>query len=322
MLDVQHHQATNGLEWSENSKTILASDDHGQARLWDAQTGALRTTLVQDPPCPKESFFKRMADIHPCGPSILVSAYFVSGGGVLTLSASNTPKLWDRSGQFKTKLALSEEKPDERYFWYPTHAVLNRDKRLVARQDEHGVALLDTGNGQVRYSLGDIGELLNFSPDGRKLLVLRRDSKGMPCYSVRCDLQVYDIATGHLEVTFVKKWPESYRYWSPNGALIITVSGTILDTRTGRVIDLPYNACVVDRLIGDPQCDSFIFSADGRVALKLKNPLKLWDTETGELLTRIDDGLRPAKFSPANLQLLLTRGKDKTKALLWEIAAE
>jgi WD40 repeat protein len=249
-----------------------------------------------------------------------VTAYFVADGGVLTLSSGNQPKLWDSTGRLKRDLPLTEEQPERQYFFYPSDTILSRDRRLVARSDRNGVALLETSTGQVKHLLGDIGEPLDFSPDGRKLLVLKRGSKvGSPCGQVRCDLQIYDVTSGQLKITFRKISGDNRRYWSPNGAVIITVSGVLLDTRTGRVANLPYQACTPDRIIGSTQCDPFIFNADGHIALKLKNPLKLWSTDTGEPFATIDRAFSPAAFSPTDARVLITRGMDKTTALIWEI---
>lgn len=319
-LDSRDEEAPLTLAWSPDGRTLLTTGYEGTARLWDAETGLARATLLQDPPCPKKSFLKSVFAIKRCAGPGWVTAYFVADGGVLTLSRSNRPKLWDSTGRLKRDLPLTQEEPEQQYFFYPSDAILSPDRRLVARFDRNGVALLETSTGQVKHLLGDIGEPLDFSPDGRKLLVRERGSKvGSPCGQVRCDLQIYDVSSGQLKITFGKMSWDNWRYWSPDGTVIITVSGLILDTRTGQVIDLHYEACVPDRIFRSTQCDPFVFSADGRIALKLKDPLKLWSTDTGELLTRIEPALSPAAFSPTEARLLVTRGMDKRAALIWEI---
>lgn len=320
-LDTRDGDAAVTLAWSPDSRTLLTSGYQGKATLWNAETGSLGATLIQDPPRPKQSFSKRMGAAKSKATPGRVKAYFVADGSVLTLSSGNSPKLWDETGHLKVNLPLTEERPEEQFFSYPTDAVISPDRRLVAaRYDANGVALLDTATGRVKYSLGEIGEPLGFSHDGRRLLVLKRKSKrGEPCFQVGCELNIYDFTSGQLLVTFEKMSGDIERYWSPNGIAIVTVSGTILNTRNGRVSQLPYEACTPDRIIGSPQCDPFIFSSDGRMLKKLKNPLKLWDAETGQLLARIDGGLSLAAFSPTNSSLLLTRGKDKRAALVWRI---
>ncbi len=308
------------MAWSPDAGTLLTSGYHGKAMLWDAQTGSLRATLIQDPPCPKQSFLKKMAAIKRCAGPGWVKAYFVADGGVLTLSSENSPKLWDKTGRLKMDLPLTQEKPEQQYFTYPTDAVLSPDKQLVARYDANGLVLLRTSTGEVHSSFGDIGEPLEFSPDGRQILVIKRDSTTrQPCFQVRCDLQIYDVVSGRLQVTFGKMSGDVERYWSPNGAAIVTVSGTLLDTRDGRVAHLPYEACTPDRMIGSPQCDRFVFNSDGRMLLKLKDPLKLWNAKTGQLLTQIEGAMAPAAFSPTDNGLLVTRGTNKKVALIWRV---
>src|SRR5262249_7725710 len=150
--------------------------------------------------------------------------------------------------------------------WNLLNAVLSPDLRLIAHHDGNGVQILEATSGRVRNSLGDIGEPLDFSPDGQRLLVLKRDSKTrQPCFLVRCDLKIFEASSGHLMSTFEKMSGDFARSWSPNGAVIVTVSGTLLDTRNGRVSQLPYEACTPDRMIGSTQCEPLVFSSDGRI---------------------------------------------------------
>jgi hypothetical protein len=72
-------------------------------------------------------------------------------------------------------------------------------------------------------------------------------------------------------------------------------------------------------LIGDDGCQPFILSADGRLTLKVTNPIRLWNTENGELLTTLENGHAPALFSPTNPKLLITKHVNRKTALLWEL---
>ena len=329
-FDPGHASYIMGFDWSPDGRVLLTAGEDGVVKLWDAATGRLMHTLGQDPRSPDEtdslwkSIFthKRLADMR------LTSGYFdAAGQSVLTLSYTSSPKLWDAaSGKLKTVLPLSEEHPDAKYPSYPTNALLSPDRRLVVRRDDEGVTLLDTATGQVKRALGHIGSPMEFSPDGRSLLVAVREAK-FKWRGGEDTLRLYDVETGQLRLTF-ENVPEGVQdiYWSPDGGRLVAggwarTNPRVLDTRTGRVTArLPYGSCTPDSWVGDGDCEPFRFSADGRVVFKQRNPLKLWSAETGQLLAKLEDVTGSAEFSPTDKQLLVTRGKDKKTALLWEVS--
>jgi len=94
----------------------------------------------------------------------------------------------------------------------------------------------------------------------------------------------------------------------------------LLNASTGRVIaKLPYEACSRDSWFGDSDCATFSFSADSSVFLKEKKPLQLWNAKTDELVAQLKHARPPAVFSPTARATLVTRGKDKQTALIWEV---
>jgi len=312
------------LTWSPDGKMLLTRGFFDKfVELWDAETGAHLARFDQAPPCPKRSFWKTL--IHPCDGYEFIHTYFAAEGHtVITSSEYNPAKLWDtRTGKLKTVIPLRGEEFAEKV--YLSDAVLSPDRRLVARYINKDVALLDTATGEVKHELGQIGLPMAFSPDSQKLLTTIR----VPTSSTLGDwdeFRLYDIATGQLQVSFEKVSLTAFRkdlYWSPDGHTILLGSGgaDLLDVRTGKYKgSIRYQPCVSDRLIGDGGCQPFILSADGRIAIKVTNPVRLWNADSGELLTTLETGHAPALFSPTNPRVLITKHKNRTTALLWEVA--
>ena len=309
------------LIWSPDGKMLLTRSFFDKfVELWDAETGAHLATFDQAPPCPKRSFWKTL--IHPCDGYEFIHTYFAAEGHtVITSSEYNPAKLWDtRTGKLKTVIPLRGEEFAEKV--YLSDVVLSPDGRLVARYINKDVALLDTSTGEVKHELGQIGLPMAFSPDSQMLLTTIR----VPTTSTLGDwdeFKLYDIATGRLRLSFERAPLALFRrdlQWIGHTILIGRGGADLLDARDGKFKgSVPYQPCVSDRLIGDGGCQPFILSADGRITLKVTNPIRLWNTENGELLTTLENGHAPALFSPTNPKLLITKHVNRKTALLWEV---
>jgi WD40 repeat protein len=307
--------------WSPDGKMLLTRGFFDKfVELWDAETGAHLARFDQAPPCPKRSFWKTL--IHPCDGYDFIHTYFAAEGHtVITSSEYNPAKLWDtRTGKLKTVIPLRGEEFAEKV--YLSDAVLSPDGRLVARYINKDVALLDTSTGEVKHELGQIGLPMAFSPDSQMLLTTVR----VPTSSTLGDwdeFKLYDIATGQLRLSFERAPLALFRgdlQWIGHTILIGRGSADLLDARDGKFKgSVPYEPCVSDRLIGDDGCQPFILSADGRLTLKVTNPIRLWNTENGDLLTTLENGHAPALFSPTNPKLLITKHVNRKTALLWEL---
>ncbi|HUS10653.1 MAG TPA: hypothetical protein VMZ30_09325 [Pyrinomonadaceae bacterium] len=317
---------SSSIIWSPDGRTLLTTGVFDRVvKLWDAETGIQRATLEHDAPCPKQSFWKSIINYGPrCTSFNFVTADFsAEGHNVITASSEHPGKLWDAAtGKLKTIMPLRGEEFAEKM--YQSDVLLSRDRRLVATYIHDEVTLLDTSTGEVKHALGQIGLPIAFSPDSKMLLTTVRKPTSSS-FGKWDQFKLYEAATGQLLLTF-ERVPlitfRPYLYWSLDGHTILVGSGgaEMLDVRTGQVKGrIPFGSCTPEIFFGDDGCQPFILSADGRIAVKVKNPLRLWDADNGVLLTTLDRAEAPAVFSPTNPRLLITRGKDKKTALIWEI---
>lgn len=316
---------TSRMIWSPDSKLLLTTRfDDRAVKVWDAESGSQLATLEQVPPCPKKHFWTYRVNDPPCDGSYYVNAYFdATGRTVITASSEYPAKFWEATtGKLKTTLPITSEELAERV--YQSDVVVSPDRRLVARYADKGVTLLDASTGEVKLALGPIGLPMAFSPDSQTLLTTIRK----PTYRTAGDwdeFKLYDVAIGQLRLAFEKVHLLVFRedlYWVGHTILLGRGDGDLLDARTGKLKgNIPYDACVSDSLIGDGHCQPFILSADGRLATKVTNPIRLWNTDNAGLLTTLtkEQAHAPALFSPADPRLLITRAKDTRTALLWEV---
>lgn len=319
-----------GLAWSPDGQTLLTTGYKGTAKLWNASTGSLQATFLQDPPCPKRSALEKILAITPCVDDFhWVQGYFdATSRSVMTTSFNYPPKHWDAvTGKLKNASLLTgtpiNKGPDN----YAMDYLFSPDKRLAVKGEfDEVVSIHDATTGELKITLGKIGHPLAFSPDGQLLLVSEKTPlRWTRNYDV---LSLWEVATGEKRVTFENQ-PDGIHdiYWNPDGGSLVAVGGSgsraqLLDVHTGRLIEkLLYGGCASDSLWGNG-CDPIIFSADGRLMLKQTKTLNLLSGKSGELLATLDQAQPPAAFSPVNEQLLVTIGKDKKSALLWEINAK
>lgn len=235
---------------------------------------------------------------------------------VATVGEDHTVRLWNPStGELKAILSGEEKAQWEVENWY--------GNTPYAASHEFP----DSFVGQLKDELENGASKEALSPDKRMILTIKTERPSTAFDRSTQVMKLWDIASGQLKLTFETIPNVTNAYWSPDGKSIV-VEGSLrtktrlLDVSTGRVIaKLPYETCTADSwsFWGDSDCATFSFSADSSVFLKAKNPLQLWSAKTGELVAELKDARPPAVFSPTAKATLVTRGKDKRTALLWEI---
>jgi WD40 repeat protein len=217
---------------------------------------------------------------------------------------------------------MSQSSSDFVYYPQPT---VSADGRLVATYAPDGLRVWDAATGERRYTLVGAGWGCYFSPDSRQILTTWRDAP-FKWVGDSSSLKLWDAQTGELIRSF-DNLPAPYQvFWSPDGGRVV-INGyaktktRVLNLRDGAVVArLPWEGCTPDSWFGDGGCDPFIFNADGRVTLKLKGELKLFNTADGELLAALRDTDRRAVFSPTDPRRLAARSRDKRSVHLFELA--
>jgi WD40 repeat protein len=164
------------------------------------------------------------------------------------------------------------------------------------------------------YSMGRVREL-EFSPDGRQLLLLRENP-----FAGRNDssVQLWDASSGQASGPPLKH-PAAVTWarFSPTGGRILTLcadhAARLWDAATGRALGAP--------LAHDTAVRAACFSPDGKRALTVSEPAKvhLWETETGReqrSWTAHSSALAGAAFSPDGQRIVTASERGSVR--LWQ----
>lgn len=240
-------------------------------------------------------------------------AFSADGKLIATVSDDYPVRLWDgHTGELKATISK-----EDRAKWDIERWSINR--QYIRAHDYPDVFV-----GPLKDALESGSYRRAISPDGQLLITERRTDTGRQFRRSEV-LELWDISTGRLRLTFETiPYGISRLHWSPDGkSIVVEGSGRtkarLMDVSTGRVkATLPYETCSADTWFGD-DCGPFIFNVDGSVFLKEQGAIKLWSARTGELLAELKSARGPATFSPTAKEILVTRGKDKRTALLWEV---
>lgn len=337
---VGHRRGVNTFAWAADSRRLLTASEDGTARVWDARTGATLTEIVfEQLNADKytDSLVKAALTDKKLVEFVSVSASFAAGDSrVLVSSTARQPRLYTAAGQQVAPLALPPPsspapvfmnllatKPDYVYFPPPT---LSPDGRLVVTHDMEGVRVWDAATGERRYTIVGAGGDCYFSPDGKFILTTWRGDPFKFTKTETSSLKLWDAGTGKLVSSFDGLPSTFLVFWSPDGARLIVVGSgdaktRLIDVSGARVVaKLPWDGCQWDSFLGDGGCDPFVFNADSRVTLKLKGELRLFSTQTGEVIAALPDTNRRAAFHPTDPRLLAARSKDKKTIYLLELA--
>ena len=240
-------------------------------------------------------------------------AFSPDGKLVATSSEEIKVRVWDvETGDLKAILSGEDRAKWERERWYYNWPYIK------ARE------FPDAFVGSLKETLDNGASRMAISPDRGLIITVR--TRNPDAFRRRELMELWDVATGELKLTFAEiPYGISGVSWSPDGESIV-VEGSLrtrtrlMDVRTGLVkATLPYQTCTRDSWFGDSDCAPFIFNVDGSIFSKAKHPLKLFDSRTGQLLAELKSARPPARFSPTDKRILVTRSKDKRTALLWEV---
>jgi hypothetical protein len=157
------------------------------------------------------------------------------------------------------------------------------------------------------YTYFDKAVATTFSPDGKFLAIAisNGDIWFVPTASwesfllgMEEDHTYYSYPLDHPLTINVGNSPRGI-YFSPDGS-VMAISFEDSPTQLWRVADLSFSQLIG---IANPTCLTFSYDGDILAAGTMKGSINLWDTETGELLTILDQGVNPVRalaFSPNN----------------------
>jgi hypothetical protein len=270
----------------DGARIVTASDDK-TAKIWDARTGALLTTL------------QGHAD------AVLSAAFSPGGAVVVTASDDRTAKIWDaRTGAFLATLAGHDRT-------VLTAAFSPDSARIVTASLDKTAKIWDARTGALLVTLsGHQGQVRSaaFSPDGVRIVTASHDNTA----------KIWDARTGAVLATLVghSSWMLSAAF-SPDGTRIVTGSfdntAKIWDARTGAV--LATFAGPVDTASAGV-VDSASFSPDGARIVIVPNDKTaiILDARTGAVLATLvghSHIVTSATFSPDGARIV-TASKDLT----------
>jgi WD40 repeat protein len=320
---VGHTSRVNFAGFSPNGALIITTSDDKTAKIWDAKTGKLRYTLLEH--------------TKP-----VISANFSSDNNkIITISEDRTAKIWDvATGKLLKSLsknalpnAPSKDSKVDAHFYNAQYykALFSPDGQTIVTITNDVFANIWDSEGNWLFSVDGynnnndkenaIISSINFSPDGKKLVVSSNSSMtkmvNLQTQKIEFTLYDYGMFTSSfsndgkqiLTASFDKKakvWDASngkliqkleghtkfadFAKYSPDGKKIITVyenrSFKIWNTNTGQIICSNMGSISEYDTI---QYKTVEFSNDAkRVKITAVNLVNIFDTENGKLLRSFD----------------------------------
>lgn len=287
------------LEWSPDGHTFLILAEKMKVQVWDAVSRQLTQTLA--PALPSDQPF--------------TLSFVGEGQRILTSSPEGPIQLWDVASGQLVDTYLANSYVSRRNDW-----AVSRDKRFLISGD---VNIYHAATGRLLNSITGESRPISFGPDSKTVLTVADDPETkrrhrqnyltMRRIETREEVSSFQVPEGIWDVI-----------WSPDGKTVAIVglefSTRVIDLTTGRENGrLPYGNCWPWTMCGSDGCEPTKFSADGKILLKEKEPIKLWDAKTVALIAVLKSAHKPAVFSPTDGQLLATRSEDKKSVLLWRL---
>ena len=292
---------------SPDGATLWTMKDDNEAKLWNSQNGKLKATVELNNFAPLFAFSQNgrfvgigarakdnrsvaLFDLETgnlSGTFIHPKIYKYDGGveniafwGDDTLITSNESIIyvWSRASGKIIATLIDPSLTIQKTFW------------TYYRETSHGCTIYD----------------LSVSNDGKFIATASCDGRA----------KLWDLENQKFRSTLVrlKKVVIAVKF-SPNGKLLAVSS----EDRTVRLFDTSSSKQIaVLQHKGTPH--SVEFSPDGRlIATGADNDhsIKIWDVETGNLLTELKDARYPAIFSPDGRTLVT--GGEKNTVMLWDV---
>ena len=341
-----HKKGIAVVAFSPDGRVMATGSDDNTAKLWDAATGRLMTTLVGHEGdiydlkfSPNGQLLATLGDDKKprvwnvstgqlqatlVGHSGKIRNLEISPNGQLIVTGSDdgTAKLWEvATGKVTATLRVTKyDSSWKRTFArdiydslaFPTGYFSPDGEIILTVSGDRTPKLWDAATGQLKASLDhDTGaRLAVFSPDGRWVATKSDDD----------NLRLWETSTGQLRQILAKHSGTIYdMVFSRDGRALVTGSrdGTAIlwDVTTGH---LKYELGGFDGRV-----PRVAFSRDGRIVAAKggynEHVVKLWKVDTGELLFTLPlpgrkDDVEEIEFSPDGLELMTS--SDKT-VLLW-----
>ncbi len=286
------------IAFSPDGSTLASCSDDKTIKLWDINSGELKTTLTG----------------HIW--TVYSIAFSPDGSTLASCSSDNTIKLWDiNSGELKNTLTGHSDSVSSITF-SPDGST------LASCSNDKTIKLWDINSGELKNTLTGHLSWVNSiacSPDGSTLASCSEDET----------IKLWDINSGEVKNTLPGRpyTGHSSIAFSPDGSTLASCSkdetiklwdinsGELKNTLTGH-LSWVY---------------SIAFSPDGSTlaSCSFDKTIKLWDINSGELkntLTRHSDSVKAIAFSPdgstlASYSLKIGSPSDETTIKLWKSAS-
>ena len=311
----KHFVLTDVVELSPNETTLLSVktddsiktsflyDEKKIVRVWDVASGQLRFEI-------QIKGFGGRAQFSPDGKQLL------------TTSDSEDARLWDvETCRLQAKLTPPVRRLDD-----GSSGIFRPDGKVVAVHSHGiGIYLWDCATGLLKTTVAldtftNRHSLAGFSPDG-KLLAIYGSNTAV--------IEMRDSETAVLGSTLTVKnigYGPDQLLWSSDSRTLIRAAGRKYeakswDVTTGQLkatfpVLLTFSRIPFD--FGSKDIDLLsIHPTLPIVSAANEKFVRLWNSETGELLQRLEGTGRPAHWS-ADGKLLLTFAKDLKSASVWE----
>lgn len=262
---IGHTKVITSALFSRDGKKIVTASDDNTSKVWDVLSGNM------------------LADLIGHNFKVLAAEFSPDGKSIITASGDSTVKIWDAIKgilltdikEHRSPVRIAHFSPDGKKF------VTASDDGFVRTWNFGNKELLSTLKGKANIGINpgyypDIVRAANFSPDGKKILTIYRDSA----------TKIWDVATGKLLVNINREniYVNSAQY-SPDGKKIaLALAGGNIE-----IWDADNGKLITDLKGGANYIISFEYNPDGK-RIFISNwfgAAKVWDANRGTLVANL-----------------------------------